>query len=60
MALILADIGKCKVDISNEKKEEEMISKINLWKPVYTINPAIAWALMEIEAAKAVVESIPY
>jgi len=31
----------------------------NSWKPVYTINPAIARALMEIEAAKAVVESTP-
>lgn len=36
-----------------------MTNKINLWKPVYTINSAIARALMEIEAAKAVVESIP-
>ncbi|MEK6527755.1 MAG: Fic family protein [Nitrospirota bacterium] len=31
----------------------------NIWKPVYSISPAIARALMEIEAAKAVVESTP-
>lgn len=31
----------------------------NLWRPVYTISPAVARALMEIEAAKAVVESTP-
>lgn len=31
----------------------------NIWKPVYTINPAIARALMKIEAAQAVVENTP-
>jgi hypothetical protein len=29
------------------------------WKPLYTITPAIARSLMEIEAAKAVVEQMP-
>ncbi len=29
------------------------------WKPFYTINPVIARALMDIEAAKAVVENTP-
>lgn len=29
------------------------------WKPVYAISPAVARALMEIEAAKAVVDSTP-
>ena len=29
------------------------------WKPVYTISPAVARALMEIEAAKAVVDGTP-
>ena len=33
--------------------------KINLWKPIYTISPVIARALMEIEAAKAVVDNTP-
>lgn len=36
-----------------------MNKKIRLWEPVYTISPAIARALMEIEAAKAVVENTP-
>ncbi|MBI3990627.1 MAG: Fic family protein [Candidatus Omnitrophica bacterium] len=31
----------------------------NLWKPVYAISPAVARALMDIEAAKAVVENTP-
>lgn len=35
------------------------MSKRDLWQPVYTISPAIAMALMEIEAAKAVVENTP-
>jgi Fic family protein len=30
-----------------------------IWKPVYTISPSIAHALMDIEAANAVVESTP-
>ncbi|MBN1869999.1 MAG: Fic family protein [Candidatus Omnitrophica bacterium] len=30
-----------------------------IWKPVYQLNPSIARALMEIEAAKAVVEKTP-
>ena len=29
------------------------------WQPTYTITPTIASALMEIEAARAVVEHIP-
>jgi len=29
------------------------------WQPTYTITPTIAGALMEIEAARAVVEHIP-
>ncbi|TFH39051.1 MAG: Fic family protein, partial [ANME-2 cluster archaeon] len=29
------------------------------WQPIYTITPTIASALMEIEAARAVVEHIP-
>jgi Fic family protein len=33
--------------------------KVSIWKPGYTINANIARALMEIEAAKAVVENTP-
>lgn len=36
-----------------------MNKKISIWKPSYTINANIARALMEIEAAKAVVENTP-
>ena len=36
-----------------------MGKKQNIWKPSYTINSDIARALMEIEAAKAVVENTP-
>ncbi len=36
-----------------------MNSKTNIWKPNYSINPAIARALMDIEAAKAIVENTP-
>ncbi len=36
-----------------------MNKKIFIWKPSYTINANIARALMEIEAAKAVVENTP-
>lgn len=36
-----------------------MNKKQKVWKPVYSINPAIAQALMGIEAAKAVVENTP-
>lgn len=36
-----------------------MNKKHNIWKPVYKINTSIARALMEIEAAKAVVENTP-
>lgn len=36
-----------------------MTNKISLWKPVYAISPAVARALMDIEAAKAVVENTP-
>ncbi len=36
-----------------------MNNKQEKWEPVYTISPQIARALMEIEAAKAVVESTP-
>ena len=36
-----------------------MNTKQGKWKPVYAISPKIARALMEIEAAKAVVESTP-
>src|SRR3990172_7344054 len=31
----------------------------SLWKPLYSISPAIVRGLMEIEAAKAVVENAP-
>ncbi len=36
-----------------------MSKKMTPWKPVYTISPAIAQGLMEIEAAKAVVDHTP-
>lgn len=36
-----------------------MSKKSSYWKPVYTINSKIARRLMEIEAAKAVVNNIP-
>ncbi len=36
-----------------------MSRKQDHWKPLYTITPAIARALMEIEAAKTVVEKTP-
>lgn len=36
-----------------------MNKKIESWNPAYTISPALARALMEIEAAKAVVENTP-
>jgi Fic family protein len=36
-----------------------MTSKTLQWHPHYSLNPAIARALMEIEAARAVVEHIP-
>src|SRR3989338_3260917 len=36
-----------------------MNNKQEKWEPVYAISPKIARALMEIEAAKAVVESTP-
>lgn len=36
-----------------------MTNKISLWKPVYVISSAVARALMDIEAAKAVVENTP-
>lgn len=36
-----------------------MSKNLILWKPLYSINPAIARALMEIEAARAVVENTP-
>lgn len=36
-----------------------MNKKISIWKPSYTISTNIARALMEIEAAKAVVETTP-
>lgn len=36
-----------------------MTNKQGIWKPTYIINPEIARALMEIEAAKAVVEHTP-
>ncbi len=35
------------------------MKKHPLWNPTYTITPTIASALMEIEAARAVVEHIP-
>jgi Fic family protein len=36
-----------------------MTNKISLWKPIYVISPAVARALMDIQAAKAVVENMP-
>lgn len=36
-----------------------MNKKQNTWKPVYTISPPIARALMDIEAANAIVENTP-
>jgi Fic family protein len=36
-----------------------MTGKRSLWKPIYTITPAIARGLMEIEAVRAVVERTP-
>ena len=36
-----------------------MNNKINIWKPNYSINIAIARALMDIESAKAIVENTP-
>lgn len=36
-----------------------MNKKLSIWKPIYNINSNIARSLMEIEAAKTVVESTP-
>lgn len=46
------------IEVKN-KDNDDMRGKINHWQPHYTITPAIAKALMEIEAAKVVVEHSP-
>ena len=35
---------------------EYKIKKTNIWEPVYKISPKVARALMDIEAAKTIVE----